>query len=234
VSSTHLNIVNRLLESAKMHSIYALENDLCTLEKTPGTRYAVLKRQLRQIHASVEQSGNRSTLSIQRIADSVINNRIKGTGSLSPMSDVDFCTSLDPLFLNVPIIRPLVKELQSSMLEILKNNIKELQKVVDDIERKLQSQVDKNMQIRFFKRKQTEEETAWKNLRQDLATRLGSNLDVNRYDLVFSSTHPFHFFSERPKFTTLHMTPDLPLLGAVRHFVNSLPVFLIRRYSTSL
>ncbi|CAG8553467.1 2164_t:CDS:2 [Acaulospora colombiana] len=96
-------------------------------------------------------------------------------GSLPPMEDVEFCASLEPLVEERPVFLAPIKELKSTMVGILEEKIKKLERIWEEIRDYLQSGMRMEIRKRFSERAEQERLAAWKHLHQEIASHLTSS-----------------------------------------------------------
>ncbi|PVF98362.1 hypothetical protein CPB86DRAFT_825740 [Serendipita vermifera] len=94
--------------------------------------------------------------------------------SLPPLDDAEFCASLNPLSEKQPVFLAPIKELKSTMVGILEEKIRKLERITDDIKDHLQSKMRIEIRKRFSERAEQGRIAAWKQLHQEIAAHLSS------------------------------------------------------------
>jgi hypothetical protein len=110
-----------------------------------------------------------------------------------PTDDVIFCASLDKLVTEQDLLRDIVKEFKDVMLRILKKKIERLSQVLHGIKALMESQMHAEVESMFLKRREGEDEVAWKHLKDEVSRRLRSEPPNDGYesssDLKLLLTH---------------------------------------------
>jgi hypothetical protein len=123
---------------------------------------------------------------VQQAAQAVANiTQLASSDKLNPRpptDDVVFCAGLDKLVIEQHLLRDIVKEFKEVMLRILKKKIERLSQVLHGIKALMESQMHAEVESLFLKRRESENELAWKHLKHEISCRLASEPQNDRCD----------------------------------------------------